>query len=156
MADGYAGHSGRGKAGRSRGQLFIKTSPILVRLPPDELAALDRWIADQPPPVPTRPQALRRLGQLGLRARGSSRPPQPPTRPRGLAAPGLVWESSGGRWMAIWQAQTRFVRRGYPAKRVPLWAGADSASVPTSAEWKMISARCVTLQQETRDRRSGA
>jgi hypothetical protein len=134
---------------RSRSQLSVETFPIVVRLPPDELAALDRWIADQPPPVPTRPQAVRRLTELGLRARGS-RPsqPQPPARPRGLAAPGLVWELSGGRWMAIWQAQTRFVKRGYPAKSAPLWAGVDSASIPTSTEWKSISARCMKLQGE--------
>jgi hypothetical protein len=32
---------------------------IGVRMPSDELAALDAWIATQPDPKPTRPEALR-------------------------------------------------------------------------------------------------
>jgi hypothetical protein len=129
----------------------VETIPILIRFLPDELAAVDRWIADQPPPMPTRGQAVRTLTQLGLRARGS-RPsrPHPPARPWGLAAPGLIWELSSGRWVAIWQAQPRFVKRGYPAKRAQLWAGVDSDSKPTSTEWTTISARCLKFQRGLR------
>ena len=34
-------------------------TPVQVRLHPPELAALDAWIATQPDPKPTRPEALR-------------------------------------------------------------------------------------------------
>jgi hypothetical protein len=33
----------------------------MVRLQPDQLAALDAWIATQPEPKPSRPEAVRRL-----------------------------------------------------------------------------------------------
>lgn len=36
-------------------------TPVLVRLQPDQLARLDAWIAAQPEPAPTRPEAVRRL-----------------------------------------------------------------------------------------------
>lgn len=39
---------------------------IGVRLQPDALARLDAWIAAQPDPKPSRPEALRRLAELGL------------------------------------------------------------------------------------------
>jgi len=32
-----------------------------VRLQPDQLAALDHWIEQQPDPKPTRPEAVRRI-----------------------------------------------------------------------------------------------
>jgi hypothetical protein len=37
----------------------------MVRLQPDQLAALDAWIASQPKPL-SRPEALRRLAGRGL------------------------------------------------------------------------------------------
>ena len=37
-----------------------KGTPILVRLQPDQLAALDAWIGEQPE-NPTRPEAVRRI-----------------------------------------------------------------------------------------------
>lgn len=40
-------------------------APVMVRLQPDQLAALDAWIAAQPEPV-TRPEAIRRLVEKGL------------------------------------------------------------------------------------------
>ncbi|KAB2872620.1 MAG: hypothetical protein F9K43_07530 [Bauldia sp.] len=40
-----------------------KGTPVQVRLQPDLLAALDTFIADQPEPTPTRPEAIRRLLQ---------------------------------------------------------------------------------------------
>ena len=44
---------------------------IGVRLQPDQLARLDAWIASQPDPKPTRPEAIRRameaVIQIGLR-----------------------------------------------------------------------------------------
>lgn len=42
-----------------------KGSPILVRLQPEPLAAVDAWREDQPD-KPTRPEAIRRLVEKGL------------------------------------------------------------------------------------------
>ena len=39
----------------------------MVRLPPDQLAALDAWAAVQDD-TPTRPEAVRRLVRWGLRS----------------------------------------------------------------------------------------
>lgn len=39
---------------------------IGVRLQPPELAQLDAWIADQPEPRPTRPEALRHMARVVL------------------------------------------------------------------------------------------
>ena len=36
-------------------------TPLIMMLDPIELRALDAWIADQPEPKPTRPEAIRRL-----------------------------------------------------------------------------------------------
>ena len=41
----------------------------MVRLQPDNLAALDAYIASQPD-APSRPEAIRRLIELGLKADG--------------------------------------------------------------------------------------
>jgi len=38
-----------------------KGEPVLVRIQPAQLAALDSWIAGQPKPRPTRPAAIRAL-----------------------------------------------------------------------------------------------
>jgi hypothetical protein len=42
-------------------------TPVQVRLHHDQLAALDAWIARQPEPKPTRPEAVRQIlaGALG-------------------------------------------------------------------------------------------
>jgi hypothetical protein len=39
-----------------------------VRLYPDMQASLDAWIDKQPDPKPSRPEAIRRLVELGLKA----------------------------------------------------------------------------------------
>jgi cytochrome c553 len=36
-------------------------TPVMVRLPPSAIASLDAWIAAQPEPRPSRPEAIRRL-----------------------------------------------------------------------------------------------
>lgn len=46
---------------RRRGRPRTDATPVLVRLYPDQLAALDRWIAEQREPRPSRPEALRRI-----------------------------------------------------------------------------------------------
>jgi hypothetical protein len=51
-----------------------KGVPVLVRLQPDQLAALDAWIARCPEPKPSRPEAVR---QILAGALGSDRPSSP-------------------------------------------------------------------------------
>jgi len=46
---------------RGRGRPKVGAEPITVRIPPDQLAALDAWIERQDEPRPTRPEAIRRL-----------------------------------------------------------------------------------------------
>ena len=41
---------------------------VMVRLPMVRLNALDDWIAKQPTPKPSRPEAIRQLIERGLRA----------------------------------------------------------------------------------------
>jgi len=47
----------KNKGGRPR----VDATPVTVRLPPGNLADLDIWIAAQPEPRPSRPEAIRRL-----------------------------------------------------------------------------------------------
>ena len=47
-----------------------KGEPVVVRMHPPMLADLDAWIAKQKQPFPTRPEAIRRLVELGLKAKG--------------------------------------------------------------------------------------
>jgi hypothetical protein len=42
-----------------------KGEPIVVRMHPPQLAALDDWIARQAQPFPSRPEAIRRLSRAG-------------------------------------------------------------------------------------------
>jgi hypothetical protein len=48
------------------GRPKVGSVPVLVKVPPDELATLDAWIAAQDDPKPTRPEALRKLARKGL------------------------------------------------------------------------------------------
>ncbi|HET6238875.1 MAG TPA: ribbon-helix-helix domain-containing protein [Acetobacteraceae bacterium] len=50
---------------------------VMVRLPPDMLARLDAWIAQQPAPHPTRPEAIRRALEGAIRLGGLDAPPAP-------------------------------------------------------------------------------
>jgi hypothetical protein len=43
--------------------------PVVVRMHPPQLQALDAWIAEQGPPFATRPEAVRRLIELGLKTK---------------------------------------------------------------------------------------
>jgi hypothetical protein len=51
-----------------------KGEPIVVRMHPPLLAGLDEWIAKQKQPFPTRPEAIRRLVELGLTVKTPARP----------------------------------------------------------------------------------
>jgi hypothetical protein len=59
---------GTNKTGR--GRPFVGSTPINLRHPPEQLAALDAWIARQPDD-PSRPEAVRQLlaTALGLAGR---------------------------------------------------------------------------------------
>jgi hypothetical protein len=46
-----------------------KGEPIVVRMQPPSLASLDAWISKQKPPFPSRPEAIRRLVELGLKTK---------------------------------------------------------------------------------------
>ena len=54
----------------SRGRPRVDATPVNVRLPPTELQSLDRWIAAQPEPRPSRPEAIRRLVGEKLKSQG--------------------------------------------------------------------------------------
>lgn len=43
---------------------------LTVRMPPDQLAPLDAWIADHPDPKPSRPEAIREAVAEHLKAKG--------------------------------------------------------------------------------------
>src|SRR5579872_4472038 len=43
-----------------------KGEPVVVRMHRPQLQALDAWIAEQPQPFPSRPEAVRRLVEFGL------------------------------------------------------------------------------------------
>jgi len=43
------------------GRPSVGATPITVRIPPDQLAALDRWIEAQDEPRPSRPEAIRQI-----------------------------------------------------------------------------------------------
>jgi hypothetical protein len=47
-----------------------KGEPVVVRMHPPMLAGLDEWISNQRQPFPSRPEAIRRLVELGLKAKG--------------------------------------------------------------------------------------
>ena len=50
---------------KPRGRPAVGSTPVTVRIPPDQLAAVDAWIGEQPD-GPTRPEAVRRLVEKGL------------------------------------------------------------------------------------------
>jgi hypothetical protein len=51
---------------KSRGRPRIDATQLAVRMPPENLARLDSWIAGQPEPRPSRPEAIRRLVDKAL------------------------------------------------------------------------------------------
>jgi hypothetical protein len=53
---------------RTRGRPATNPTSIHLTLAPDPLAEVDRWIEKQKEP-PSRPEAIRRLVELGLKAK---------------------------------------------------------------------------------------
>ena len=56
----------RTRKARGRGRPPTGSESIHLRLLPDQLASVKDWIAAQPKPRPSRPEAIRRLVDLGL------------------------------------------------------------------------------------------
>lgn len=52
-----------------------KGEPVVVRMHPPMLAELDEWIAKQKHPFPSRPEAVRRLVELGLTVKTKAKQP---------------------------------------------------------------------------------
>jgi hypothetical protein len=65
-----------------------KGEPVVVRMQPPQLKALDDWISKQKPPFPTRPEAVRRLLETALAGGGRSNrhPGKSATKARELAS----------------------------------------------------------------------
>jgi len=55
------------KKRKGPGRPRVDATPVNTRFPPDELRALDVWIAIQPSPKPSRPEAVRRLVEQALK-----------------------------------------------------------------------------------------
>jgi hypothetical protein len=53
---------------RRIGRPHIGAIPVLVRVPPVEMQPIDNWISEQKTYV-SRPEAIRRLVELGLKAK---------------------------------------------------------------------------------------
>ena len=53
---------------KPRGRPPVETEALTVRVHRNQLAAIDAWIATQPEPRPTRPEAIRRLVEQALGA----------------------------------------------------------------------------------------
>jgi len=51
---------------RGKGRPAINAVPVTVRIPPNQLSALDAWIDHQPGEL-SRPEAVRRLMEIGLK-----------------------------------------------------------------------------------------
>jgi hypothetical protein len=51
---------------KSRGRPRVDVTQLSVRMPPENLARLDAWIADQQEPRLSRPEAARRLIEKAL------------------------------------------------------------------------------------------
>jgi hypothetical protein len=60
--------------GKKIGRPAVNATPLTVRVPPDLLADLDRFIAEEPDPKPSRPDAIRRLLSDALVAMGLRKP----------------------------------------------------------------------------------
>jgi hypothetical protein len=60
------GRRGGGGVEAEIGRPRIDATQLAVRMPPENLARLDSWIAAQPVPKPSRPEAIRRLVDKAL------------------------------------------------------------------------------------------
>lgn len=67
------GESNVGNEKRGRGRPKTGIGPVVgVRLYPEIQAEVDAWIADQPDPKPSKPEAIRRLLGVALREKRGS------------------------------------------------------------------------------------
>ena len=99
----------------------IDATQLSVRMPPEKLARLDAWIAKQPRPKPSRPEAIRRLVEqalgrtflIGAAVAGVTKPAfsnvptpydwtiSPPRQSREGEPRGIVWAKSHRRSFPI-------------------------------------------------------
>jgi hypothetical protein len=56
---------------KSRGRPSTGAESVHLRVLPDQFAAIDAWIAKQKEPELTRPEAIRRLVEIGLKAKAT-------------------------------------------------------------------------------------
>jgi hypothetical protein len=59
-----------GRTRKARGRPPTGAESIHLRVPPEQSADVDAWIAKQKEPGLVRPEAIRRLVELGLKAKG--------------------------------------------------------------------------------------
>ena len=69
MAVATPSEAGKRKGGRPK----VGATLVGVRLPPQQLAALDHWISLLPDPKPSRPEAIRRAVELAVKFDSVSR-----------------------------------------------------------------------------------
>jgi hypothetical protein len=55
---------------KTRGRPSTGAESVHLRILPDQSAAIDAWITKQKEPDLSRPEAIRRLVELGLKAKG--------------------------------------------------------------------------------------
>jgi hypothetical protein len=65
---------------KTRGRPPTGAESVHLRVLPDQSAAIDVWIAKQKEPELTRPEAIRRLVELGLKVKAQARPVSKPGR----------------------------------------------------------------------------
>lgn len=53
---------------RGRGRPATDATPVLVRIQPDQIEKIDAW-SDKQKDEPSRPEAIRRLVEIGLKAK---------------------------------------------------------------------------------------
>src|SRR3954453_11001129 len=101
--------SGSGK--RSRGRPRVDAASIHLRLPPEQLSALDKFIAKHPEPRPSRPEAIRRMVAEHLTERGHL-PSRPDLRkPKEAEPPRANVQFASAGTVRAEQAQVRATNR---------------------------------------------
>jgi hypothetical protein len=73
-------HNAVTRTRKSRGRPPTGAESIHLRMLPDQIAALDAWISKHKEPDLTRPEAIRRLVEIGLTVKAPARPVSKPGR----------------------------------------------------------------------------
>jgi hypothetical protein len=127
---------------KPRGRPRVDAKAIGLRVPPAQLARLDDWIARQPAPKPTRPEAIRRLMEAGLQSPDGTPKPdptggkQPQVQGKGLARTTLGRSSS--REAADQDAEPGSPKPARPRKPAPR---AKAAAMSKEAQIRALRER---------------